>query len=131
MRHFFKQHYHQLTPFALVGIISTAVYVILITTLVSYFGQNPLFANIIAYIVTFQVSYIGHKYFTFASLTNSNKQLRLPHFLVISIAGGLLNEGLYYLMIHYTPFHYLFSLIVVIGLVAIFTFLTAKYWACR
>lgn len=120
----------QLIPFAAVGIISTVVHILLVTIMVNFLSLKPLTANIIAYTVTVNISYLGHKYITFAGL-EANKSLRLPHFLLISVTAFILNEFLYFLFLQYTRINYFFSLVIVIGLVAIFTFVASKWWACR
>lgn len=120
----------QLLPFAAVGILSTVIHIALVSVIVNLVLFKPLMANIIAYSLTVNISYLGHKYITFAGL-DANKSLRLPHFLLISVTAFMLNEFLYFLFLHYTPINYFFSLIIVIGLVAIFTFFASKWWACR
>lgn len=120
----------QLLPFAFVGLFSTATHLCLVALLVHFLQLKPLIANVMAYLVTVNISYLGHRYITFAKL-GANRQLRLPHYLVISLIAFLLNEFLYFLFLHFLPFNYFISLIIVIILVAIFTFVASKLWACR
>jgi putative flippase GtrA len=90
----------QLLPFAAVGIVATTSHLLLVTLLVNFLLFEPLIANMIAYGITINISYFGHKYYTFAGL-EANKTLRFPHFLLISITGFALNECLYFLSFHW------------------------------
>ncbi|MDF2867427.1 MAG: putative GtrA-like protein [Gammaproteobacteria bacterium] len=121
---------HRLAFFTGIGIISTLVHVGVVALLVSFTHLHPLTANIIAFFTAFNASYFGHRRFTFAKLKN-NKRLQLPHFLLVAMASGLLNEYLYYLFLHYTHLHYLAALCIVVSLVAGFTFTASRFWACR
>lgn len=90
----------------------------------------PLIANIIAFLIAFNISFIGHKYLTFSQL-HDEKQLKLPHFFLVATSAGLLNEFLYYLLLKLTELNYLFSLILVLGMVSIYTYVVSRFWACR
>ena len=121
---------HRLAFFAGVGIISTLVHLSVVALLVGFAHIHPLMANIIAFFTAFNVSYVGHSKFTFARLKNDTR-LQLPHFLLVAITSGLLNEYLYYLLLHYTQLHYMTALCIVVSLVAVITFTASRFWACR
>lgn len=120
----------RLVFFTGIGATSTLVHVSVVALLVSLLRFHPLAANVVAFFTAFNVSYFGHRKFTFAQL-HDNKQLQLPHFLIVAMTGGLLNEYLYYLFLHYTQLNYLSSLCIVVSMVAIYTFTASRYWACR
>src|SRR5262245_58428105 len=120
----------QIIPFTLVGIISTGIHLLLVYVMVRFFNVPPLIANTIAYGITVHVSYLGHRYVTFAHVAN-DRYLRYCHYAAVSILAFLLNEFLYFLCLYYLPIHYFVSLMIVIILVAIFTFVASKWWACR
>lgn len=120
----------QLTPFALVGIVTTILHFIIVIFLVSLLHVSPLIANGIAFAISVNASFFGHKYYTFSHLPKKQK-LRYPHFMFIAFLSFLLNELLYFLFLDYTVIDYRIALVLVIGIVAIFTFFASKYWACR
>lgn len=99
-------------------------------SVVAYLNLDPLLSNIIAFLVAFNVSFLGHKYLTFAAIPNQ-KQLRLPYFFLVAVSALLLNEFLYFLFLRYTSLHYLIALILVLIMVAVYTFILSKFWACR
>jgi putative flippase GtrA len=121
---------HRLFFFTGIGITSTLVHLSVVALLVNIAHLHPLKANIIAFFIAFNVSYFGHRRFTFAKL-HGDKQLKLPHFLLVALMSGLLNEYLYYLFLHYTRLNYLAALCIVVSLVAAFTFTASRFWACR
>lgn len=120
----------QLTPFAIVGILITLLHFVIVIISVSILHIKPLIANVIAFAISVNASFLGHKYYTFARLPKKQK-LRYPHFIFIACLSFLLNELLYFLFLGYTPLDYRVALVLVIALVAVFTFFSSKYWACR
>ncbi len=120
----------QVLFFSGVGGSAALTHLLVVLNLVSHFDIAPLIANIIAFFIAFNISYLGHKYFTFAQLKDE-KQLSLPHFFLVASSAGILNEIMYFLLLNYTNIHYLLALVLVLGLVAIYSFLLSRFWACR
>lgn len=116
--------------FLFIGGMAALTHLCVVYLLVSHIDMNPLIANIFAFLLAFNVSFAGHKHLTFAKLSNQ-KELSLPHFFLVAASAGLLNEGVYYLFLRFTPLNYMTSLIVVLALVAIYTYCCSRYWACR
>ncbi|MFI4962247.1 MAG: GtrA family protein [Legionellales bacterium] len=121
---------HRLAYYLGIGGISALVNLGLVVFLVSHWGFHPLSANVFAFLIAFNISFLGHKYLTFSKL-NDQKKLRLPHFFLVALSGGLINESLYFLILRYTHLNYLFSLILVLGLVSIYSYFFSRLWACR
>lgn len=120
----------QVLFFSGIGASAALTHLLIVLNLVSHFDIAPLVANVFAFFIAFNISYLGHKHLTFSQLENE-KELSLPHFFLVASSAGCLNEILYYLLLNYTNIHYLLSLIVVLGLVAIYSFLLSRFWACR
>lgn len=120
----------QILFFSGIGGSAALAHLLVVLNLVSHFDIEPLVANIIAFFIAFNISYLGHKHLTFSQLENQ-KQLSLPHFFLVASSAGILNEVLYFLLLNYTSIHYLLALIVVLGLVAIYSFFLSRFWACR
>ncbi len=115
--------------FGLIGIIAACAHLTAVWAQVSLLSVPPMAANIFAFLLAFNISYLGHKQLTFARL--GEKQLQPKHFFIVAASAGLLNEGLYYLFLRYSRLDYVLSLFVVIALVSVYTFILSRYWACR
>lgn len=120
----------RLAFFTGIGGFAALVHILIVMNLVTYVDLNPLIANIFAFLIAFNVSYLGHKYLTFAKI-GEQKQLSLPHFFLVASSAGLINESLYYLLLSYTQINYLIALVLVLGLVAVYSYILSHFWACR
>lgn len=120
----------RLSYFTLIGASSASVHLLCVLSLVTFFQIPPLVANVLAFLLAFNVSFLGHRKFTFSKLQDL-KRLRLPHFFLVAASAGLMNESLYYLLLQYTTLNYLFALVLVIGIMSIYSFLLSRFWACR
>ncbi|KGP63341.1 membrane protein [Legionella norrlandica] len=121
---------HRLIYFIGIGAGAAFVHLLVVFNLVHFLNIQPIVSNVIAFLVAFNISYFGHRYLTFSQLQDE-KQLSLPHFFLVASSAGLLNEALYYLLLHYTALNYLISLIFVLGLVAVYNYILSRFWACR
>lgn len=118
----------QLARFGVVGIAAMAVHWIVVAVIVPL-GIVPLIANIIGFAVAFNVSYIGHRNWTFAS--EAGHATTLTRFLGVSITSFMLNEAMYSLLLRYTALDYRIALFIVLVAVAALTFVLSRYWAFR
>lgn len=116
--------------FIATGGLAALLHLTIVFLLVSYFNQLPLVANVFAFLTAFNVSYLGHRHFTFAGMEDE-RQLQLPHFFAVAVSAGCLNELLYYLVLNYTSLPYLPALVLVLGLVAVYSYTLSQWWACR
>lgn len=125
----YQKLFLQLVKFGIVGVTSASVNYIVVIALVEITRLTPLVANIFGYLIGFLVSFSGHKYWTFSS--HSTSASSLPKFLVVSAAGFLANENLFYLFLNYLYLDYKIALLLVLLIVPPFTFLFSKLWAFR
>lgn len=117
----------QLFRFGVIGTLAAFTQLIGVYGLVDGFHLTPLVANIFAFIIAFQVSYHGHKLWTFAS---EAKHLHaMSKFLVVAVLAFLLNEGLYSYFLHEFNLNYLITLVIVLVIVPPITFILSKFWA--
>lgn len=116
--------------FLMVGGIAALVHLLIVLGLVSHWQIHPLIANVIAFLIAFHVSFLGHKHLTFSKL-KEQKQLSLPHFFIVAASAGIVNECLYFLILRYTQLNYLVALILVLGMVSVYSYVVSKCWACR
>lgn len=116
----------QLTRFSVIGTLAAATHFLIVKACVPL-GYHPLVANILAFIVAFQVSYWGHNLWTFAGHGNGNRDT-CAKFLLTAILGFILNESLYAILLN-QKIHYDVALIIVLISVAAITFIISRLWA--
>ncbi|MBN1684681.1 MAG: GtrA family protein [Gammaproteobacteria bacterium] len=118
----------QLIRFGIVGCIAAMVNMLIVILLVEQFAWHPLVANILAFLIAFQVSYFGHCYWSFSNRTVCHKH-SVPRFLIVAIVSFILNEGLFYLFLTVLNLYYVLALFLVLIIVPTFTFINSKWWA--
>ncbi|HHT0592441.1 TPA: GtrA family protein [Legionella anisa] len=121
---------HRLIYFLGIGGAAAFVHLFTVFNLVKFMHVQALVANVLAFLIAFNVSFLGHKYLTFSQLRDE-KNLSLPHFFLVAASAGIINEMLYFLLLRYTTLNYLFALFLVLGFVSVYSFLISKFWACR
>ncbi len=122
---------HRLPPglrFIAVGASAEATHLLVVWTLVQGLHWPPLGANVAAFLLAFWVSYGGHFLLTFANVGAAHRQA-LPRFFVVACGGFVANELLYLLALRWLGWHYLVSLMAVLVIVAVGTFVSSKLWA--
>lgn len=121
---------YRLVYFVSIGGSAALIHLFTVFNLVKFMHVQALIANVFAFLVAFNVSFLGHKYLTFSRLHNE-KILSLPHFFLVAASAGIINEIFYFLLLHYTTLNYLFALFLVLGFVSIYSFFISRFWACR
>ena len=116
--------------FVLVGGCAAATHLAVVALLVQATQMAPLVANVLAFLVAFVVSYNGHALLTFASARARGWDVVARYFAVACLSF-VANELLYAIALDWLHWHYLWSLAGVLVLVAVATFLLAKFWAFR
>lgn len=120
----------QLARFGVVGIAAMAVHWLVVAALVPL-GVAPLLANIAAFAVAFNVSYAGHRRWTFATDAGAAAHATsFKRFLGVALLSFALNEMLYYALLS-QGIEYRIALFVVLVAVAALTFVLSRYWAFR
>ncbi len=119
----------QLCRFGIVGVSAAAVNFLMVVIIVENAQWDPLLANIVAFLLAFIVSYIGHRFWTFNHKTH--KKSSLTKFLIVAVNSFICNEGLFAILLHTTSVHYTTALIITIFVVAIITFIFSKLWAFK
>lgn len=120
---------YQLARFGAVGVTALIVHWLSVVTIVPL-GVPPLIANVIAFLIAFQVSYWGHRNWTF-NVRHLPHRATLPRFILIGCAGFAVNESLYFLLLTYTKMDYRLSLLIVLTGVVTTSFVLSKLWAFR
>jgi putative flippase GtrA len=117
----------QLMRFGLIGGLAALTHYAIAITL-THRGIQPAWANLIAFVIAFWVSYFGHRYFSFDA-GNISHQQTLPRFILVAVFGFILNESLLLLMLHFTSVTMALGLPFIIILTAIFTFVLSRQFA--
>ena len=122
---------HRLPPalrFVLVGGSAAATHLLIVWVLAQGAQWPPLGANVVAFLVAFWVSYGGHFLLTFADAGAAHRQA-LPRFFIVACSAFVVNELLYVVALRWLGWHYLISLLAVLVIVAVGTFVSSKLWA--
>jgi len=119
--------HHQIARFGLVGGAATATHFLVALTLIAL-AVHPLWANAWAFVVAFQISFFGHRGFTFR-----NRKMPLGisarRFVVTALVGFALSELLLAALLHWSEISNTFALVIALATVAVFTFIMGRYWA--
>ena len=120
----------QIIRFGCIGTAAAGVHMGVVALLVP-FGLHPLLANIVAFVTAFNVSYFGHRFWTFGNRTELSHKQSASRFWVIAVTSFTINETLFFLFLNYTALPYLVSLFLVLIIVTPITFLLSRLWAFR
>lgn len=111
--------------FGCVGVVAMLTHFVVVLLLVPA-GLNPLVANVVAFFVAFQISFYGHRNWTF---NVSPRPRQYSSMMAVSLAAFAMNEGLYALLLRQGRMNYQIALAVVLVVIAMVTFIGAKFWA--
>jgi putative flippase GtrA len=114
--------------FGVVGVSAMLVHLGTVSLLFVPWGIHPLAANVLGFLIAFQVSHAGHRAFTFTASTASASHTRL-RFFGVAVGSFLINEALYAALLQFTPLDYRLALAIVLVVVAALTFFLARNWA--
>jgi putative flippase GtrA len=119
----------QLMRFGVIGASAAAVHFSIVVMMVEGGLLQPLLANVIAFMVAFQVSYFGHRLWTFQAQTQH--RTAFPRLLLVSGTTFMANEGLFYLFMTLFKMPYASALFLVLAILPLFTFTASKLWVFR
>lgn len=114
--------------FGVVGISAMLVHLGCVALIFVPLGLHPLTANIIAFLIAFQLSHAGHRRLTFSHHEAPAARSRL-RFFGVAFASFIVNELMYALLLRYTMLDYRIALAIVLVAVAAMTFVMARQWA--
>ncbi len=119
----------QLMRFGLIGVTAAAINFSIVVALVQTLSLEPPIANIFAFFISFQVSYFGHRRFTFTG-TTAQHAIAFPKLLVLQIFNFIANESLFYFFLSmHLP--YQIALLLVLSILPLFTFTVSKLWVFK
>lgn len=132
MNNFFKQYsplFFQLCRFGIVGLVAAAIHFCVVIFLVQRFSFLPLSANVFGFLMGFQMSYWGHRVWTFND-TEALHRVALPKLLLVQCLSFAANETLFYIFLALS-LPYPIALIIVLTVLPLFTFASSKLWVFR
>jgi putative flippase GtrA len=91
-------------------------------------GAPPLAANLMAFLAAFAVGFMGHARFT-VRVPRRRAGAALRRFTVVALAGFAVNEASYAALLADTTLDYRLALLLVLGAVAVLTYVAARDWA--
>jgi len=89
---------------------------------------NPYIANLLAFIVAFQVSFWGHFAWSFQE-SDIPRNTAMLRFFIVAIVSFLINELMLAGLLEFTQLSHSIDLLIVLFTVAGGTFLFSKFWA--
>ena len=126
---FYLPLFFQIFRFGVVGLTAAFVHFGVVVLLVQNVRLTPLNANIFGFMVASQVSYWGHRIWTFEA-RDTLHSIALPRILLVQMFNFAANQTLFYIFLTlHLP--YTIALIVVLTVLPIFTFLSNKFWVFR
>jgi len=121
-----KAELYQIMRFGIVGGTAAIVHFSMVVWLVQEFSYAPLVANVAGFLLAFQVSYFGHRLWTFSETSVLHREA-YPRLVAVQVMNFSLNEMLYYVFLSlHLP--YQLALLIVIAIMPIFTYLTSRWW---
>jgi len=117
----------QLMRFGVIGVLAAVTHYCIAIYLTNH-QVAAAWANLVAFVIAFWVSYFGHRYFSFDAGDLSHQQT-LPRFILVAVLGFILNESLLLLMLHFTDISIALGLPFIIVITAVFTFILSRQFA--
>lgn len=128
------QEIFTLFRFGIVGIIATFIHIfsawVLLDNLIIL---NAIFANTIAFLITFIFSFLGHYFWTFkANKNNTDIKKAILKFFIIAISGFLINTFTLSILLYFNIVkNEKFAIVVALIFVPIFTYGLSKFWGFK
>ncbi len=118
----------ELFRFGCVGVVAASVHFSIVMIAVSVGNMLPLVANVFAFAIAFQVSYWGHRLFTFKADTAHGEAF--PKLMLVQLINLALNESLFYIFLSF-DLPYPLALFITLSILPLFTFFSARFWVFK
>lgn len=119
----------QFGRFALVGLGATLVHVLAYGGGVELCGLRPLAANALGFALGVNVSFAGHRSWTFRDTTGPPVVQSLARFWAVALLGFALNSLFVYVVTGVSGLGYAWAIPCIILLTPVIVFTLSKYWA--
>lgn len=115
-----------IATFGVVGVMATLTHFVVGLSLTSWDVMIPFWANIVAFVAAFGISYVGHRTYTFRS--GANHAYALPRFFAVACGGLVLNQIIVFLTVNLLGFLYWQALIIIVLMVPIVVYAAGRFW---
>ncbi len=119
----------QLLRFGIIGLVAMTLHGSVVLLLVPY-GLKPLVANVFGFLAAVQLSYYGHRHWSF-SATHVPHRIGMVKFIGVAMLGFAINESLYAWLLQDTSWSYETALPVALVTTAGGTFVLSRFWVFR
>lgn len=120
---------NKIIPFAIIGTCAAIVHLSIVMLLVHEFQFLPLAANVFGFLVAFQISYWGHRKWTFSETTVQH-QVALPRLFLLQTFNFAANEFFFYILLSLN-LPYPLALIIVLLILPFLTFTLSRFWVFK
>ena len=114
--------------FGLVGMCATLTHFCALLVLTQTLHWHPLLVNPIAFLIAFQISFLGHWHYTFRR--QKAWQHALPRFFITALIGLTTNQILFWYLLHQGQ-DYRIAQAITLMTVAVLSFILSKYWSFK
>lgn len=116
----------QISRFGIVGLTAAALHYTVVTLLVDRFAFDPLLANVMGFLFGVQVSYWGHRAWTFRG-TRASHATAAPKMFLLQTINFIANESLFYILLTlHLPYN--IALLIVLSILPLLTYCFSKWW---
>lgn len=119
--------FFRIVRFVVSGGIATSVNLASLFVLTQYIGVWYLYSSIIAFGIAFGVSFVLQKIWTFQDRSSKHIQLQAVLFLIIILAGLMLNTAMLYVLVEFLKVHYIAGQLVSGVFIAVCNFFGYKH----
>ena len=122
------QKYGQFVRFAIAGAFAFTVNLVALYTFTDIIGIYYLISTVLAFLISFSVSFTLQKFWTFQDNSRDHLHIQLPLYLGMQLTNITLNAGLMFVFVEYLHVWYLYSQgVISLTLAAAIFFLNKKY----
>lgn len=129
--HFLRMLGLQYGRFALVGLGATMVHVLVYAATIELLALPPLLANALGFAAGVNLSFVGHRRWTFRSEAPAAGRRSLFRFWAVALFGLTLNTGFVQLVTGTLMLNYVWSIPLIAGVTPLLTFTLSRSWAFR
>lgn len=119
----------QIARFGIVGLTAATIHFTTVVLLVQTQHYPPLWANVFGFLIAVQMSYWGHRRWTFSD-TATLHRVAFPKLIAVQLVNFAANETLFYIFLQF-KLPYTVALLIVLTTLPIFTFVSSKLWVFR
>ncbi len=112
--------------FSAVGLVATAVHLLIALSLVAHYNISPLLANLIAFLCAFLVSFLGHFHWTFSSTIEQH--VALVKFFTVTLSAFAINNLLLMVLLSQTSLSREWAVAIAAMVIPFITFIASRLW---